>query len=204
MSSPADLTARARIRDAAITLFAERGIAGASIREIAQAAGVSSGLLRHHFGSKEGLRDACDDFVLAELARVRAPAIENGQAFAHALDAVPLRLQDYVVRSTMDASPTGTAVFERMVEEGEHWLANSATVKATDPRAFAAVLVAMKLGMHLMRDRISGVIGDDTRAVAGQARMFKAAIEIFSQPLLSPELAEDGLAALDRMVTTEE
>ncbi|NUR49810.1 MAG: helix-turn-helix transcriptional regulator, partial [Hamadaea sp.] len=61
--APDDLTARARIRDAAIRLFADRGIAGASVRDIAQEAGVSSGLLRHHFGSKEALRDACDVFA---------------------------------------------------------------------------------------------------------------------------------------------
>ncbi|MGH3750942.1 MAG: helix-turn-helix domain-containing protein, partial [Micromonosporaceae bacterium] len=51
-----DLTARARIRDAALRLFAERGIGPATIRDIAKAAGVSSGLVRHHFGSKEALR----------------------------------------------------------------------------------------------------------------------------------------------------
>ena len=33
-----DLTARARIRDAALRLFAERGIDGASVRDIAKAA----------------------------------------------------------------------------------------------------------------------------------------------------------------------
>ena len=44
-----DLTARARIRDAALRLFAERGVEGVTIREIAEAAGVSGGLVRHHF-----------------------------------------------------------------------------------------------------------------------------------------------------------
>src|SRR3954465_4118441 len=72
VSSSSDLTARARIRDAAIELFAERGVEAATIRDIAQAAGASSGLLRHHFGSKEGLRDACDEFALSELLRVNA------------------------------------------------------------------------------------------------------------------------------------
>ena len=49
--SAEDLTARARIRDAALALFAERGTDGATIRDIAKAAGVSGGLVRHHFGS---------------------------------------------------------------------------------------------------------------------------------------------------------
>ena len=42
--SAEDLTARARIRDAALRLFAERGTDGATIRDIAKAAGVSGGL----------------------------------------------------------------------------------------------------------------------------------------------------------------
>jgi AcrR family transcriptional regulator len=56
----ADLTARARIREAALRHFAEEGYQGATIRAIAGTAGVSPGLLRHHFGSKEELRAACE------------------------------------------------------------------------------------------------------------------------------------------------
>ena len=50
-----DLTARARIRDAAIECFARQGFA-VSVRAIAAHAGVSPGLVIHHFGSKAGLR----------------------------------------------------------------------------------------------------------------------------------------------------
>ncbi|MFC7644136.1 helix-turn-helix domain-containing protein [Streptosporangium lutulentum] len=57
---PEDLTARARIRDAAMLHFGEHGFERATIREIAATAGVSSGLVRHHFGSKQELREACD------------------------------------------------------------------------------------------------------------------------------------------------
>ena len=76
MSSPEDLTARARIRDAAIELFAERGIGSATIRDIAQAAGVSSGLVRHHFGSKDGLRRACDEYAMAEGRQAAVPRLQ--------------------------------------------------------------------------------------------------------------------------------
>ena len=55
---PGDLTARARIRDAAIRHFADEGYERTTIRGIAVTAGVSPGLLRHHFGSKEELRRA--------------------------------------------------------------------------------------------------------------------------------------------------
>ena len=61
-----DLTARARIRDAAIQLFAEHGIAATTIRGIAKAARVSEGLVRHHFGSQDDLRDVCEARLLLQ------------------------------------------------------------------------------------------------------------------------------------------
>lgn len=60
--------ARDRIVDAALTIFAELGYAGATMRVIAQKAGVSSGLIHHHFKDKEGLwnlvgQRISDDFL---------------------------------------------------------------------------------------------------------------------------------------------
>ena len=50
-----DLTARARIRDSAFRLIATEGTRGATLRAIAREAGVSSPLVLHHFGSKQGV-----------------------------------------------------------------------------------------------------------------------------------------------------
>jgi AcrR family transcriptional regulator len=44
---------KAQIVAAARTLFAERGIAAVTVRDIAKAAGVTHGLVHHYFGSKE-------------------------------------------------------------------------------------------------------------------------------------------------------
>jgi AcrR family transcriptional regulator len=46
---------RDRIAQAACALFAERGFAGTTTAEIATHAGVSEGIVFHHFGSKRGL-----------------------------------------------------------------------------------------------------------------------------------------------------
>ena len=64
MRSEADLTSQARIRDAALVRFGADGFAGTSVRSIAADAGVSPALVLHHFGSKEGLRTACDEHVV--------------------------------------------------------------------------------------------------------------------------------------------
>jgi AcrR family transcriptional regulator len=81
---PADLTGRARIRDAAITCFATEGF-GASVRTIAESAGVSPGLVTHHFGSKDALRTACDAEVLARYRQLKTEAVADpaGHLMAH-------------------------------------------------------------------------------------------------------------------------
>lgn len=197
MSSDRDLTARARIRDAAIALFTERGIAGATIRDIAQAAGVSSGLLRHHFGSKEGLRDACDEWAMGRITQLQMEFTESG-AIGGAVTPDALALQQYLVRSLMDGSPRGAAMFEQTVRRGEQWLAGT-SLETSDPRAYVAVLGAMKMGMYLMRDQMTAVLGEDVGAMPGHLRLVRASLEIFSQPLLTPEQAEQAMKALDRL-----
>ena len=56
-ASGEDLTAKARIRNAAMDLYAEHGEDRTSMRAIAAAAGVTVGLLVHHFGPNDRLRD---------------------------------------------------------------------------------------------------------------------------------------------------
>jgi AcrR family transcriptional regulator len=202
-----DLTARARIRDAAIRLFAEKGIGPATIRDIAQAASVSSGLLRHHFGSKEGLRDACDDFATERMATLRAQLLARGgfgdAAFVGSVHPESMLLQRYLVRSMMDGSPAAEVMFERMVEAGELWLADQ-PIKSKDPRAYAAVLVAMKMGMFVLREQLSRVLDVDLDEPAHHARMLRASVEIFAQPLLDADRADEAYAALDRLTVPEE
>ena len=78
MRSTDDRTTAARIRDAAIECFAAEGVAGTSIRTIAAASGVSPGLVIHHFGSKDELRTACDDYVAALIRELKSEAIAAG------------------------------------------------------------------------------------------------------------------------------
>jgi AcrR family transcriptional regulator len=201
VSSASDLTARARIRDAAIELFADRGIEGATIRDIAQKAGVSSGLLRHHFGSKEGLRDACDEYVLGEL-------IGLGTRFTEfqAVDGITpetLRQQRYMTRSVLDGSPAGSALFDRLIEYGERWF-TTVDIKTEDPKAFIAVLSVMKMSMLTSRDLLTRVLGVDTGEPEGWVRVLRASLEIFSTPLVTPEQADLARGALERLHTPEE
>src|SRR3954468_25008598 len=60
-----DLNTRARIRDSALELFAARGVKATSIRDVAQAAGISAGTVQHHFPSKDALCAGVNQHVAA-------------------------------------------------------------------------------------------------------------------------------------------
>jgi TetR/AcrR family transcriptional regulator, regulator of cefoperazone and chloramphenicol sensitivity len=193
VSSAADLTARARIRDAAMTLFAEKGIEAATIREIAQAAGVSSGLLRHHFGSKEGLRDACDEYALGRITALGVQFTDTN--LLGRITPEIMKFQRYLIRSVMDGSPAALAVFDKTLEYGEYWMEKS-ELDIQDPRAYLAVIAVMKMSMFVMDDLLSHALGQRVDEPAGWARVLSASIEIFSHPLVTPELAEQARKVL--------
>src|SRR6476646_905846 len=64
---------RAAVIDAAGRLFAERGFAATSMRDISAASGISHPLIHHHFGSKEELYAAVKRRMVEGYAR-RFPA----------------------------------------------------------------------------------------------------------------------------------
>ncbi|NUT33903.1 MAG: TetR/AcrR family transcriptional regulator [Hamadaea sp.] len=198
-----DLTARARIRDAAIQLMAERGIAGATIRDIAEAAGVSSGLVRHHFGSKEALRDACDTYANERLDRLREEMFTEGKmadvAFLNSVNPWARVLQRYLVKSMMDGSEAAQAMFLRMVDIAEEWTAKQG-VRPTDSRAYAAVICAMQMGVFLMHDQLSRVLGVDIDTTEGYVRVNHGMLDAATFATLTPDQAAQLHAALDGLL----
>ncbi len=125
-----DLGTRARIREAALTLFGSAGF-GVPLRAIADAAGVSAGLVVHHFGSKERLREAVDQAVLRTfLDRFAAIpddlpadglALEMAGAFADVLGASP-QIRQYLRRSLDDGTPASMTIFDSLVAATERGL----------------------------------------------------------------------------------
>ncbi|MFT4049707.1 MAG: TetR family transcriptional regulator [Solirubrobacterales bacterium] len=80
--------ARASLIEAASVLFAERGYHDSSVAEIGARAGVSRGLVNHHFGSKENLLTAVIEAHIADWEQgVVAPAIagKRGLEALHAI-----------------------------------------------------------------------------------------------------------------------
>ncbi|OOK64317.1 bacterial regulatory s, tetR family protein [Mycobacterium kansasii] len=73
-----DLTAKARIRNAALDLYAQYGEDRVSLRAIAAEAGVTLGLVQHHFKTKAGLRRAVDELVADYFWQAVAEADDQG------------------------------------------------------------------------------------------------------------------------------
>lgn len=73
---------RARLIDAAVMVFGERGYDGASTRDIANAAGVNSPALQYYFDGKEGIYLACVEHLIALLWLKMGDAVEAAE---HAL-----------------------------------------------------------------------------------------------------------------------
>lgn len=98
--SAGDLTSKARIRNAALILFARNGEEGTSMRAIATEAGVTVGLVTHHYGTKNGLREAVDTLIVELFADTLRPLPQEGDARRI------VTLRDEAVAAMLDANPT--------------------------------------------------------------------------------------------------
>jgi len=198
----ADLTSRARIRDAAIRLFAERGEA-TTVKDITEAAGVSPGLLRHHFGSKEALREACDLYVLDRLVKIKEELVLQDKmatpGFLPSVHPTILLFYKYVTRALLDGSARAAAMFDDMVTLTEQWISKNAPEVTEDYRAYAAVFVGMQSGMLAMHDHVSRALGADIFSTEGHLRMAGALADFYSHRLLDAEFVEKARGAMAPM-----
>ncbi len=120
-----DLTAKARIRNAALDLYAQYGEDRVSLRAIAAEAGVTLGLVQHHFKTKAGLRDAVGQLVVDYFAQAIADVPTDGTPTDLASardDAVRRMLADnplvvnYIRRSVLESSGDRTHLLEVLVD----------------------------------------------------------------------------------------
>ncbi|MFD0019942.1 TetR/AcrR family transcriptional regulator [Streptomyces sp. NPDC058382] len=129
-----DLTGRARLREAALELFAERGFEATSTRAVAAAAGLSPALVTRHFGSKEGLRAAVDEHVLGRITQQLANLDPNaglmdslGEVSARLFGADPV-LRGYLRHVLLEESEASAAVFGRLLSGASTELERLSTV----------------------------------------------------------------------------
>lgn len=187
MRSASDLTARARIRDAALARFGADGIAGTSVRAVAADAGVSPALVVHHFGSKEGLRQACDDYVLAG---IRSGGEAGTDALGEVLQAAtPVRR--YLARALLDGTAAASALFDEIVERTQEWLASGEAEgwvrPASDARARAVTYVSWLLAPLVLGEQVGRLLGGDPAETATAVRSARAGLEMLTNGLFADD-----------------
>jgi AcrR family transcriptional regulator len=115
-----------RIRTAALKSFATYGNSATSLRTVAAAAGVSVGLVQHHFANKAGLIKAVDDHVLGLVIAAIAPPLaeppadsiaEMGSRVTRMVAEQP-DIVDYLGRALIDGSPLGKTIFDTLTAFG--------------------------------------------------------------------------------------
>lgn len=201
-----DATAAVRIREAAIARFGRQGFERTSVREIAADAGVSPALVIHHFGSKEGLRTACDEAIVRELmaekAKTDAPAI--GETMREWLDH-PERFGtyiDYFATMLADGSEGGNRLFDRLVRETEAMLEQGVAAgtmhPSSDPEMLAVTITLNGLAPLLLRDQLARVLGVPLVSAAAVRRMSLPTLELYTHGLYTDARVLDAArAALD-------
>ena len=183
-----DLTTRARIRDTAIGVFGSQGFT-AGVRSIATAAGVSPGLLNHHFGSKDGLRTACDEHVLRVIRESKAASSAPAgmmEQLARIDEYAPLVA--YIVRSFAAGGTLARELFEHMVDDAVRYIEDGVRdgrfTPSRDPAARARFLTRQNVGGLLLYVQMAGPDVD-----------FREALSALGDEITLPalELYTDGL-----------
>lgn len=163
-----DRTTKARIRDAAIGCFAEHGIAATTARKVATAAGVSPGLVIHHFESMDGLRSACDDYVVSIVRQQKSEAMTSGPSLdvlAALRDSEFDALLGYLARVLVEDSEAVTKLVDDLVEDAVGYIedgVDAGMLRPTeDPRARAVILMIWNLGALVLHRHLARLLGVD-------------------------------------------
>lgn len=178
-------------------LFAGRGVAGVTVRAIAAEAAVSPSLVIHHYGTKDGLKAAVDERVSAAMAEllteVMGPA---GGALTSASMAGVIAarfagepaLPAYLRRLLIDGGAPANALFRSLYEALASTMAafgHAGIVRpAADETARLVFLLANDLGMLILREQISEVLGADPLTVGGMTRWSDAVLDVYTSGVL--------------------
>jgi AcrR family transcriptional regulator len=203
MRSADDLTAVARIRDAAIDQVGQHGFS-VGLRAIAQAAGVSAALVIHHFGSKEGLLRACDEYIAEQVREAKTESLRSTDP-ASWLSAVAeidtyAPMMAYLVRSLQSGSDLAKEFWQRMIDNAEQYIEEGVAAgilkPSRDPKARARYLSMINGGGFLLYLQMHES-PTDLRAVLrdyGEDMMLPA-LEMFTNGLMTDSTMYDAFLA---------
>lgn len=205
-SSPdSDLTAAARIRNAALLRFARDGF-DVGLRAIAADVGVTAGLITHHFGSKDGLRRACDAEVLRLTMEVKSASTYFGgpvdlmTQMSQVEDYIPATA--YAMRSLMEGGELATALMDLFVGDAVSYMSDAVKAGTVTPshdeEARARYLLYAGFGAILLFLRYEASDPGDVESAIREFidRYGPVTAELYSRPLFTdPGLYTDYVRA---------
>lgn len=154
-----DLSTKAKIRDAAVARFGRDGF-DASLRAIGRDAGVSAASIVKNFGSKEALREACDEYVFALIRDTKRTVVASQGTAPGAFIGQLAQLDEYrplityALRSIQRGGEYARGFIDHMVADALVYIAegveNGLIVPSRDEEARVRFLIGATLGNLLI------------------------------------------------------
>jgi AcrR family transcriptional regulator len=162
-----------RIRDAALRSLASHGVAATSMRMVADAAGVSLGLVQHYFKTKATLVNSVDRYVMQVVSEALEPAAMPG-APAEALEDAGKRIIklttdhplviDYLARALCEGGEIGSVVFDGLVAistaQRDHFRERGSLRDDLDPLWAVLNPLILRVGAFILRPHIERLLDE--------------------------------------------
>lgn len=193
-------SAKQAILDAAERLFAERGFAATSMRDLAAAAGTSKALVHHHFGNKDELYQAVISQVIARYAERQQPNLAaTADPRTSIIEGMRTLFQFYkenpsMVRLGAWAQLEGTST--RWPGDEQYW--NSVVARVCDAQAAGVlrddiepvlliqILGALNYSWWQFKEAKSHLLDEVPDPETLDERYLQAALEVFLQGAAGP------------------
>ncbi len=163
---------------------------------------VSPGLVTHHFGSMDGLQEACDHHVAALVRATKEGAMAQGAGMdplAALRSSGATHLLQYLARRLTQDAPAVAGLVDELVEDAEGYLAageeNGIIRPTDDDRGRATIVVLWSLGGLVLHQHLQRLLGvdltdPDLADSAGFPRYARVVAELYGDGLLTPAFAD--------------
>ena len=190
-----DLSSPARIRTAAFSLFSEHGFRATTVRSVAQSAGVSAGLVIHHFGSKDGLRTACDEWLLEEIGRDKGATVNGDVGALGDMTSQMAELSPYlgyIVAALSEGGPGADRLFDRVCDLTDEIITagiGAGTMRDPQDRvAWVTTLTAVSCGLGMLGNQVARRLGGESLLDPSvYARYATASIDLFTHGIFTDD-----------------
>lgn len=166
-----DRTSAAKLRDATLELIAEGGMKAATVRAIAERAGLTQGLIRHHYGSLAGLIEACDRHVAEVVREAKQYAVDAPAAAVDPLGSMrdpryPY-LMGYLAHRLLEDSPSVNDLVDQFVDDARRYLSDAQDKGLVTPGATShesvALLTIYALGSVVLHHQLKRLLDVDIK-----------------------------------------